>query len=158
MARRGKVGVPFSKRLGLALLIAVGVVGCADLERLLTPSPPPRPPAVKREPAPPPAVPPPSAPPVPTPAPPPPVLSPQISRGDEDRLRQEANSRIEKTEQLVARLDLTRLAKEQQETYLTIHTFLANAKEALAGRDYPRASNLADKAQILAEELLRSAR
>jgi hypothetical protein len=86
------------------------------------------------------------------------VLSPQISRGDEDRLRQEANSRIEKTEQLVARLDQARLAKEQRETYSTIHTFLANAKEALAARDYPRASNLADKAQILAEELVRSVR
>jgi hypothetical protein len=86
------------------------------------------------------------------------VLSPQISRRDEDRLRREASSRIQKTEQVVAKIDRNRLAKEQQETYSTIHTFLANAKEALGARDYPRASNLADKAQILAEELLHSVR
>lgn len=77
---------------------------------------------------------------------------------DEDRLRREASSRIQKTEQLVAQVDQSRLAKEQQETFSTIQNFLANAKEALAARDFPRASNLADKAQILAEELLGSVR
>ncbi len=84
------------------------------------------------------------------------MLSPQIGREDEDRLRREANGRIEKSEQLVAQIDRNRLAKQQQETYSTIQNFLTNAKEALAARDFPRASNLADKAKILAEELLRS--
>ncbi|HSD51733.1 MAG TPA: hypothetical protein VLG48_10035 [Candidatus Methylomirabilis sp.] len=150
--------MPFLKRLGLAFLLVVNVAGCADLERLLSPSPPPEPPAVKGEPSPPPA---PAAPLPPTPvAPPspPPVLSPQIGRVDEDRLRREASSRIQKTEQLVAQIDQSRLAKEQQETFSTIQNFLTNAKEALAARDFPRASNLADKAQILAEELLGSVR
>jgi hypothetical protein len=86
------------------------------------------------------------------------VLSPQIGRGDEERLRREANTRIQKTEQIVAQIDRKRLAKEQQETYSTIQNFLSNAKEALTARDFPRASNLADKAQILAEDLLRSVR
>jgi hypothetical protein len=86
------------------------------------------------------------------------LLSPQIGRGDEDRLRREANTRIQKTEQIVAQIDRKRLAKEQQETYSTIQNFLSNAKEALAARDFPRASNLADKAQILAEDLLHSVR
>jgi hypothetical protein len=86
------------------------------------------------------------------------VLSPQIGRTDEDRLRREANSKIQTTEQIVAQIDLKRLAKEQQETYATVQNFLSNAKEALAARDFPRASNLADKAQILAEDLLRSVR
>lgn len=86
------------------------------------------------------------------------MLSPQVGPRDEDRLRREANSRIEKTEQLVAQIDRNRLAKEQQENYSTIQNFLTHAKEALAARDFPRASNLADKAQILAEELLRSVR
>lgn len=153
---RGKVGVGSLKRLGPAFLMAAIVAGCADLERLLTPAPP-EPPTVKREPSPlPPALPPPP-PPVAPPLPPP-VLSPQVGRGDEDRLRREASSRIQKTEQVVAQIDQQRLAKEQQETYSTIQSFLANAKEALAAHDFPRASNLADKAQILAEELLRSAR
>jgi hypothetical protein len=153
---RGKVGVGSWKGLGQAFLLAAIVAGCAELERLLTPAPP-EPPAVKREPSPPPpALPPPPAP--VAPPPPPPVLSPQIGRGDEDRLRREASSRIQKTEQVVAQIDQKRLATEQQETYSTIQSFLANAKEALATHDFPRASNLADKAQILAEELLRSAR
>jgi hypothetical protein len=86
------------------------------------------------------------------------VLSPQIGRADEDRLRGEANSRIQKTEQIVAQIDQKRLAKEQVETYSTIQNFLSSAKEAIAVRDFPRASNLADKAQILAEDLLRSVR
>jgi len=137
------------KWLGHAFLMAVVLAGCADLKRLVTPSAPPEPPAVKREPAPPPPV---------TPPAPPPVLSPQIGSGDEDRLRREANTRIEKTEQIVAQLDRKRLAKEQVETYSTIQNFLSNAKEALAARDFPRASNLADKAQILAEDLLRFVR
>jgi uncharacterized protein with von Willebrand factor type A (vWA) domain len=86
------------------------------------------------------------------------VLSPQIGRADEDRLTREANTRIQKTEQIVAQIDRQRLAKEQVETYSTIQNFLSSAKEALAARDFPRASNLADKAQILAEDLLRSVR
>ncbi|HEX9899627.1 MAG TPA: hypothetical protein VGC81_10400 [Candidatus Methylomirabilis sp.] len=137
------------KWLGHAFLMAVVLAGCADLKRLVTPSAPPEPPAVKREPSPPPQVTPPAS---------PPVLSPQIGRGDEDRLRREANTRIQKTEQIVAQIDRKRLAKEQQETYSTIQNFLSNAKEALTARDFPRASNLADKAQILAEDLLRSVR
>jgi len=138
VARRGEVSVGSLQWLGHVVLTAVIVAGCADLQRLVTPSPPPEtPPPVKRE-------------------PPPPVLSPQVGRGDEDRLRREANGRIQKTEQIVAQIDRKRLAKDQQETYSTIQNFLTNAKEALATRDFPRASNLADKARILAEDLLRS--
>jgi len=151
-----KVGVGSWKRLGHAFLVAAIVTGCAELERLLTPAPP-EPPAVKREPSPlPPAVPPPPPPVAPPPSPP--VLSPQIGRGDEDRMRREAGSRIQKTEQLVAQIDQKRLVPEQRETYSTIRSFLIHAKEALAVNDFPRAANLADKAQILAEELLRSVR
>ena len=152
----GKIGVGSLKRLGHVFLMTAIVAGCAELERLFTPAPP-EPPAVKRGPSPPPPALPPSPPPVAPPSPPP-VLSPQIGRGDEDRLRREASSRIQKTEQVVAQIDQKRLATEQQETYSTIQSFLTNAKEALAAHDFPRASNLADKAQILAEELLRSAR
>jgi len=147
--RRGQVSVRSLKWLGQAFLMAVVLAGCADLKRLVTPSAPPEPPAAKREPSPAPPVTPPAS---------PPVLSPQIGRGDEDRLRREANTRIQKTEQIVAQIDRKRLAKEQVDTYSTIQNFLSNAKEALAALDFPRASNLADKAQILAEDLLRSVR
>lgn len=139
MRRRGQVSVQSLKWLGHAFLMAVVLAGCADLQRVFTPSPRPEIPPARRE-------------------PPPPVLAPQVGRGDEDRLRREANTRIQKTEQIVAQIDRKRLAKEQVETYSTIQNFLSNAREALTARDFPRASNLADKAQILAEDLLRSVR
>jgi hypothetical protein len=154
--------------LGHAFVIAVTLAGCADLRRLVSPPPPTELPPARREPsppAPPPPPPPPArrepsppAPPPPPPPSPPPVLSPQVDHGDEDRLRQEASTRIQKTEQIVAEIGRRRLVKEQQETFSTIRNFLASARDALAVRDFPRASNLADKALVLAEELLGSLR
>lgn len=120
----------------LVLLVPVVLAGCADLQAILAP-PPPKMPPVKRE-------------------SPPPVLSPQVGREDEDRLRREANSKIRKAEQIVQQVDQKKLAKDQQETFSTIRSFLANAREALTARDFLRATNLAEKAQILAEELVRT--
>lgn len=51
-----------------------------------------------------------------------------------------------------------KLAKEQQETFSTIQGFLAKSKEALSIKDFLRAFNLADKAQVLADELFRALR
>lgn len=120
----------------LVLLLPVVLAGCADLQAIFAP-PPPKMPPVKRE-------------------SPPPVLSPQVGRVDEDRLRREANSKIQKAEQIVQQVDQKKLAKDQQETFSTIRSFLANAREALTARDFLRATNHAEKAQILAEELVRT--
>ncbi|MBI4574510.1 MAG: hypothetical protein HY713_14630 [candidate division NC10 bacterium] len=127
---------------GVVLLVAVLLMGCADLKALLAPTPPP-----------------PSAPPVKkAPATPLPVLSPQVGREDEDRLKREASSRIQRAEQIVQQVDQGKLVKEQQETFSTIQSFLAKAKEALSTQDFQRAFNLSDKAQVLAEELVRNLR
>jgi hypothetical protein len=143
--------------------------------------PPPKAPAeVAREPAPPPpkplSPPPPIAPPAasPAPAPPPPprtattprepstppqvVLAPQASAEEELRMKLQAERRIEGTEKLVQRIDPSRLAREQQENYLTIQSFLSKAREALSGRDMQRAFTLADKAYFLADELSKTPR
>jgi hypothetical protein len=121
--------------------------------------PPPRPLS-----PPPPIVPPPSPPP-PAAAPPPPrtaaiprpteppVLAPQASLEEEQRMKTQAERRIEGTEKLVQRIDPSRLAREQQENYLTIQSFLSKAREALSSRDMQRAFTLADKAFLLADEL-----
>ena len=85
---------------------------------------------------------------------PPPVLAPQV--GDEERLRRTADSRIQRTEQLVGQLEGKSLTSEQQERLMTVRTLLGNAKEALAGQDLTKASNLAEKARLLAEELSQS--
>jgi outer membrane biosynthesis protein TonB len=135
------------------------------------PAPPAKPAPIGKEPTPAqpkPAVPlakePPPAP-VPTPVPQPPrsasipretpapVLAPQASAEEEQRIKSQAERRIEGTERLVQKIDPSRLAREQQENYLTIHSFLAKAREALSSRDVQRAFTLADKAFLLAAEL-----
>jgi hypothetical protein len=137
----------------------------------------PAPPAPPSRPAPPPATsapPPPAAatpPPAPTPAPPrtaaiprepstptPPVLAPQASAEEEQRIKSQAERRIEGTERIVQKIDPARLAREQRENYSTIQSFLAKAREALSARDVQRAFTLADKAYLLADELSKAPR
>jgi hypothetical protein len=117
------------------------VAGCAS-----TPPPPPA------RPAPPRAVP-------SSPAPrPPAVLSPQTLPEEERRLTRLTNENLASAEQLLKQLDGRRLSMEQRETALTAGSFIAKAREALAANDLTRASTLADKARVLADELARSAR
>lgn len=121
------------------ILLAFIVASCAKPTAVVAPTPPPappKPPPLKKE-----------------PPPPPPLLSPQVGREEEDRLKQQAKARIEGAEQIVKQIDQKKLANEQQETFLTIQSFLAKAKEALTLKDFLRAFTLADKAQILADEL-----
>lgn len=124
------------------------------------------------KPAPPPAAPP--APPSPAPAAPAapprtaaipreptvpaPVLTPQASAEDEQRVKSQAERRIEGTERLVQKIDPSRLVREQRENYLTIQSFLVKAREALSTRDVQRAFTLADKAYLLADELSKGPR
>ena len=140
-----------------------------------------RPAPAPREPAPGPAKPAPAAPapapPQPPPAPaapvpppprtagiprepnlPAPVLTPQASAEDEQRIKSQAERRIEGTEKLVQKIDPSRLVREQRENYLTIQSFLAKAREALSTRDVQRAFTLADKAYLLADELSKGPR
>jgi hypothetical protein len=127
------------------------------------PTPPPAPPPATKAPAPvPPTTAPAPVPPTtkeqtpPPPSPPPAVLSPQVGRADEDRLKRESSGRIQKAEEIIKQIDQKKLKKDQQDTFSTIQSFLVNAKEAMTAQDFLRAFNLADKAQILAEELFRA--
>ena len=136
----------------------------------LPPAPPvpPPPPAPKvaapaPAPAPPPiaAVPPPAAPmpPPPLPAPPPPrLLAPQVSSEDERRIQGEAQRRIDRTERMVRQIDQKRLAEDQSQNLLTVQSFLVKAREALTEKDVQRAMTLADKAYLIADELIRTLR
>jgi len=139
---------------------------------------PPRPSPAAREPVPSPAKPaPPTAQPPPPPAPaapvpppprtaaiprepnlPAPVLAPQASAEEEQRIKSQAERRIEGTERLVQKIDPSRLVREQRENYLTIQSFLVKAREALSTRDVQRAFTLADKAYLLADELSKGPR
>jgi hypothetical protein len=92
------------------------------------------------------------------PSPPAPVLTPQASAEDEQRIKSQAERRIEGTERLVQKIDPSRLVREQRENYLTIQSFLVKAREALSTRDVQRAFTLADKAYLLADELSKGPR
>jgi hypothetical protein len=81
-----------------------------------------------------------------------PVLLPDSGKV-EGKMAEEASSRIASVEQRTNLVDPKKLSKEQQETYLTIQSFLVKAKKAMLAKDFSRASTLADKASILAEEL-----
>ena len=88
----------------------------------------------------------------------PPVLAPQVGKQDEEQLRREVGTRIQRAELLIGRIDEKKLTKDQQEQFLTIQSLLKSAKEAVESRDLTRASNLAEKARILAEELAQATR
>lgn len=124
-----------------------------------TPAQAPTPPPVKKEPVAPTPPPPPKKEVEPPPEKkepeiPPPVLAPQV--GDEERLKRTISSRIQQAEQFIGQLEGKNLSNEQQERLMTVRSLLGNAKEALAVQDLNKASNLADKARLLAEELSQS--
>jgi hypothetical protein len=86
------------------------------------------------------------------------LLSPQVSPELEGRLVDEATAKIQGAERTLQSIDTGKLANDQQETYQTIHSFLSQAREALAQKDFPQALNLAQKAQILSDELSKALR
>lgn len=158
----------------LVLATCLGLTGCATIKSWFAPSPPAgatepeerarraaRPPASSPQRAsspvlgPPRPAPPPLASPAPPPGPAdaPPVLSPVLSAVDEQRLRAEAQQRIDGTEQRLRQVDQTKLASGQQDSLQTVQSFLDKAREALQTQDVQRAFTLADKAYVLADEL-----
>jgi hypothetical protein len=92
------------------------------------------------------------------PAPPPRILGQQVSSEDEKRIQGDAQRRIDRTERLVKQIDERRLVGEQHQNLLTVQSFLVKAREALTEKDVQRALTLADKAFLLAEELVKVVR
>ena len=127
-----------SSRAIIAMLSFFLAAGCAQVKDLFTPAkpPPPQPPAAQPERREPPA-----------------RLSPQVTSAQEQSLLDEATSKIQGAERTLRFINERKLASDQQETYQTIQSFLAQAKAALSRKDFPRAINLAQKAQILLDEL-----
>jgi hypothetical protein len=141
-------------RLCFALLLTLMFAGCAERKPQTIPPTPPTPPPAAKVPAH--RTPPRPAPKVPEPAEPL-LLSPTIADEHKDKMESEVTTKIRRTEQLVAKVDLKQLTEQQSETLSTIQSFLSKAKDALHQKDMPRALNLAEKAQTLAQELPNSA-
>jgi hypothetical protein len=68
------------------------------------------------------------------------------------------NENLASAEQLLKQIDGRGLSVEQRDTAQTVGSFIAKAREALGAHDLTRASTLADKARVLADELVRSLR
>ena len=88
-------------------------------------------------------------------APAPRELAPDVQPREAERLHREIQASLQQTERRVGRLDPAALTPDQRDALATVRSFLGMAKEALERRDYPAASNLAEKARVLAEELPR---
>ena len=78
------------------------------------------------------------------------------SKVEGSRMAQEASARIARAEQMANQVDQKKLTKEEEETYLSIKSFVVKAKKAVQAKDFGRASTLADKAIILTEELAKN--
>lgn len=134
------------RALCIAVLLAGILGGCAQKKAAVAPMPrstrPPLAPPAQR----------------PVRKEPPPVALPQVGHGEDEQLKQEAMGKVEAAERIVKQIELNKVPQAQQENFLTVQSFLLKAREALSIRDFLRAFNLADKAQILAEELLSTVR
>lgn len=125
------------------LAIALALPACATIESLFKPAPP-APPAPSPAPAPAPRA---------RPTPPLPPLQPQLSEAEERRLRDRATRQIADAERAVRAVQADALEPAQRETLGAIQSFLQQARQALAARDYERATTLARKAETLARDL-----
>lgn len=85
-------------------------------------------------------------------------LTPTTSEADDARLTKETQERIQAAEQLVGQIGLEKLTGAQRETLSTVRSFIAKARLALMTKDLKEAANLAEKARVLAAELLRATR
>jgi hypothetical protein len=142
------------------LLAATAAAGCSTApptpDREPTAAPPPRavvptPPAPGAPPATP--TPPLATPPASATRPPasPPQVSPRIP--NEDLATRTVTTSLQRTNQLVERIEPARLVREQREMLSSVQDFVAKAFEALQARDVPKAQILAEKASKLADEL-----
>ncbi len=86
------------------------------------------------------------------------MISPQAPPEEQRRLTRLTNDNLASAEQLLKRIDGRRLSAEQQDTAQTVRSFMDKAREALVANDVARASTLADKARVLADELARGVR
>ena len=127
----------------------------ADLLReppMVIPTPPSE---EKRAPRPAPRV--PAAAETPPPPAPAPQLVPMLTPAQRQELERSVNDRIGRAQNILASIAGRRLRREQQDMAGQIRTFLKQAEEA-RGTDLLRANNLAERAEVLAQNLARRLR
>ncbi len=96
-------------------------------------------------------------PPVPPPAAPTPQLRPILSAGQKQELERLFNERLKRTQGLLASIGSRQLSAEQNDVVQQIRTFLKQAEESREA-DLLRANNLAERAEVLAQDLAKRLR
>jgi|HubBroStandDraft_1064217.scaffolds.fasta_scaffold81369_2 outer membrane biosynthesis protein TonB len=91
-----------------------------------------------------------------TPRPEAPVISPQLTPQAQAAAEQRTNSDIKRAEQNLQIAESKQLDEAQHDLVEKVRDFLAQAHEAIHGEDWVRASNLAEKARVLSDELVKS--
>lgn len=94
--------------------------------------------------------------------PPPPVapattvaIGPDVSSPEATRDRQSTNQLLDTTENQVKKLEAQNLSSDQHSVLMQIKSYITQSRKAITDGDYERASNLAKKAQLLTEELIK---
>lgn len=85
-----------------------------------------------------------------------PTIAAQLSKEESAAAMQETNQSLDIAEKNLASTDNKRLNPAQRDLVSKIKSFLKDAREAAQAGDWARARNLAKKAQVLSEELVRS--
>jgi hypothetical protein len=86
-----------------------------------------------------------------------PTIAAQLSKEELAAAQQETNQSLDIAEKNLASTQNKRLNAAQSDLVSKIKGFLKDAREAAQAGDWARARNLAKKAQVLSEELVRSA-
>jgi ribosomal protein S20 len=83
------------------------------------------------------------------------AIGPDISSAEAARDRQSTTHLLDTTESQLKRVDSNGLNSDQQAMLMQIKTYISQSRKAITEGDYERASNLAKKAQVLADELMK---
>jgi hypothetical protein len=81
------------------------------------------------------------------------AIGPDVSSPEASRDRQSTTQLLDTTEGEVKKLEGQSLSSEQQSVLTQIKAYISQSRKAITDGDYERASNLAKKAQLLAQEL-----
>jgi hypothetical protein len=83
------------------------------------------------------------------------AIGPDVSSPEANRDRQSTNQLLDTTENQVKKLEGQSLNADQHSVLMQIKAYISQSRKAITDGDYERASNLAKKAQLLTEELIK---
>jgi outer membrane biosynthesis protein TonB len=83
------------------------------------------------------------------------AIGPDITSAEAVRDRQSTTHLLDTTENDLKRVESNSLSSDQQAMLTQIKTYISQSRKAITEGDYERASNLAKKAQVLTDELVK---